>query len=158
MSSTRIDSTITAESTTLANPNNDDEPMFVVRVLLQRKCETMVSVAGGPQDLPVDEWQIAQHSAVVEIPSQLVTQPESCLVYLAYMISSFVFPCDSLSNYVASRIASFAGNLSRRGCFGFFLLAQVRVVEEIVDEVDINDDDDDDDHVDESNGAACASS
>ncbi|KAF9670667.1 hypothetical protein SADUNF_Sadunf13G0092600 [Salix dunnii] len=132
MSSTRIESTLTAESTTLANPNSSDEPMFIVKILLQRKCQKLVSITGGPQDLPVDEWQIGQHSALIEIPCQLVTQPESCLVYLAYMISSFVFPSDSLSNYVASRIASFAGDLSRRGCFGFYLLAQVRVVEEIV--------------------------
>ncbi|CAK7323603.1 unnamed protein product [Dovyalis caffra] len=157
MASTRVDFTLTAKTTYFVDPKNSFEPMFVVKLLFQRKCQTSVRITGGPQDLPVDESPIAQNSILFEIPFQVVAQPESSLAYISHIIHGLNIRSASLSNNLASRIASFADNLLSKGCFGFYVLACLGVVhEEIVNEV-VSDSEEDDSIADESTGTQCAS-
>lgn len=134
MAVSRVDETLTAVTTSLADPDNSTEPMFLVQFLLEKKKETWVRVRGRSVAMRMDDNRQTPAdptSSIFQIPRQVVEHPDSCCLFIAHMISSFNL-CASLSNDLASNIADFSDNLVRTGCFGFFVLAHVKIVEETV--------------------------
>ncbi|KAG6735299.1 hypothetical protein POTOM_062149 [Populus tomentosa] len=131
MALARVDETLTAVSTTLVDPDNNTEPMFLVQIVSESRKETWVRVRGQSLAMQVDDNRPTAAdptSYLFQIPCQVVAQPASCFHYIAHMISCSDFSA-SLSNDLASKIAAFSDNLVRAGCFGFFVLAHVEVVE-----------------------------
>lgn len=134
MALARVDETLIAVSTTLVNPDNNTEPMFLVQILSESRKETRVRVRGQSLAMRVDDNRPTAADPIsyfFQIPCQVVAQPASCFHYVAHMISCSDFSA-SLSNDLASKIAAFSDNLVRAGCFGFFVLAHVKVLEETV--------------------------
>ncbi|KAJ6383636.1 hypothetical protein OIU78_027011 [Salix suchowensis] len=85
MAVSRVDETLTAVTTSLADPDNSTEPMFLVQFLLEKQERNMASISAL---LYPTSW------------------PQILLI--------------------------FSDNLVRTGCFGFFVLAHVKMVEETV--------------------------
>ncbi|KAL3574270.1 hypothetical protein D5086_024883 [Populus alba] len=105
--------------------------MFLVQIVSESRKETWVRVRGQSLAMQVDDNRPTAAyptSYLFQIPCQVVAQPASCFHYIAHMISCSDFSA-SLSNDLASKIAAFSDNLVRAGCFGFFVLAHVEVVE-----------------------------
>ncbi|CAK7323591.1 unnamed protein product [Dovyalis caffra] len=135
MELTRVDETLTAFSTLMVDPSSHRDPMYVVNIKLQRKCEIRLRVAGGGgEEILLDSYPITPESGCLfQIPIEVVGLPALFIPYVAHKISGFNLAASFCDN-LASKIASFAYGLIGR-CRGFHVSAHVDLVDVDVHEV-----------------------
>ncbi|KAJ6360728.1 hypothetical protein OIU77_004694 [Salix suchowensis] len=109
MAVSRVDETLTAVTTSLVDPDNSTEPMFLVQFLLENKKETWVRVRGRSVAMRMDDNR--------QTPADPISTSISALLYPTSWPQILLI---------------FSDNLVRTGCFGFFVLAHVKMVEETV--------------------------